>query len=638
MKSAKLGEKKVLCMSQLKSISETVQRVAEAISAALGVETEIVDSDLIIIGGTGKYRDKIGKVEVEEYTQDADLIIIGGGGKYKDKIGSPEEDGYPDGDYLYRRVIRTGEAVVVKEQSFDADDGPVSPRDKNQEMAEICTPIWAGDSVIGVIALVAFTDEQEKHLLLKQDQMLLFLERMSELLGAKALEQEFYQELQLTKNEVMAILETAHEGMLAINEDGVITYSNSKAGSLLKAFGIELAGKPLSQFMPDSPALDVLKSGMGYTETEEIYHHRSKTLHFIVTTKPIQGYEKIAGAVISFRDISEARRLVYDLSGANLNFSFADIISQSNIMEHVKNQALRVALGYSTVLITGESGTGKELFARAIHFASDRQKGPFITVNCGAIPEALLESELFGYVGGAFTGALEKGKAGKFELADKGTIFLDEIGDMPLHLQVKLLHVLQKKNFERVGGNKAVHVDVRVIAATNRDLEKMIREKEFREDLYYRLNVIPIKIPPLRERREDIPLLVDHMLEKYSEIIQKEVLECSPEVIRVFKDYHWPGNVRELENAVEYAVTMCSGGLIEPDALPPRIKRFLYNKEGFTNHSNTLQEQVKEYEKGILKDLLSQYGDLQQDKLKIARDLGISRATLYRKLSEHHLS
>ncbi len=625
-------------MSQLKSISETVQRVAEAISAALGVETEIVDADLVIIGGTGKYRDKIGKVEVEEYTENADLIIIGGSGQYKDKIGSTGVDGYPDGDYLYRRVIRTGEAVVVKEQSFEANSGPVSGRDINQEMAEICTPIWAGNSVIGVIALVAFTDEQKQHLLLKQDQMLLFLERMSELLGAKALEQEFYQELQLTKNEVMVILETAHEGMLAINEGGIITYSNSKAGFLLKAAGMELAGKHLSQFMPESPALDVLKTGLGYTETEELYHLGNKTLHFIATTKPIQGYEKIAGAVISFRDISEARRLVYDLSGANLDFSFADIISQSTIMDHVKSQALRVALGHSTVLITGESGTGKELFARAIHFASDRQKGPFVTVNCGAIPEALLESELFGYVGGAFTGALEKGKVGKFELADKGTIFLDEIGDMPLHLQVKLLHVLQKKTFERVGGNKAVHVDVRVIAATNRDLEKMIREKEFREDLYYRLNVIPIKIPPLRERREDIRLLVDHMLEKYSEIINKKVLECSPEVIRVFRDYHWPGNVRELENAVEYAVTMCSEGLLQADALPPRIKRFLYSEEGTANQSSTLQEQIKEYEKNILKNLLSQYGDLQQDKLKIARDLGISRATLYRKLSEHRLS
>lgn len=623
-------------MPYLKSISDTVQRVAEAISAALGVETEIVDADLIIIGGTGKYRDKIGKIEVEEYTEDADLIIIGGTGKYRDKISKAEES--TKGDYLYTRVIRTGEAVVVKEQSFDLrGDSPVA-LDTDQEMAEICTPIWAGESVIGVIALVAFTHEQKQHLLLKQDQMLLFLERMAELLGAKALEQEFYQKLQLTKNEMMAILETAHEGMLAVNEEGFITYSNSKAGALLRAKGVELAGKHISRFMPGSPALGVLTSGVGYTETEEIYHQGYKILHFIVTAKPIQGWEKIAGVVISFRDISEARRLVYDLSGANLNFSFADIISESRIMEHVKEQALRVALGNSTVLITGESGTGKELFARAIHFASDRQKGPFVTVNCGAIPEALLESELFGYVGGAFTGALEKGKVGKFELADGGTVFLDEIGDMPLHLQVKLLHVLQKKTFERVGGNKPVHVDVRVIAATNRDLEKMILEKEFREDLYYRLNVIPIKIPPLRERREDIPLLVDHMLEKYSEIINKEVQFCSPEVMHAFKDYHWPGNVRELENAVEYAVTMCFDGIMRADALPPRIKRFLYSGQEPANCSNSLQDQLKDFEKNIIMNLLEQYGHLQEGKLKIARELGISRATLYRKLSEYRLS
>ena len=212
--------------------------------------------------------------------------------------------------------------------------------------------------------------------------------------------------------------------------------------------------------------------------------------------------------VISFRDIEEAQKLVYNINTRALKYTFEDIMGESEAIRRAKNQALLTARGNSTVLITGESGTGKEMFAKAIHYASSRAKGSFVTVNCGAIPENLLESELFGYEKGAFTGASDKGKPGKFEIANSGTIFLDEIGDMPLHLQVKLLHVLQNMRFERVGGNKVIIVDVRVIAATNRDLEAMIKDGTFREDLYYRLSVIPLTIPPLRGRRSDIRLLI----------------------------------------------------------------------------------------------------------------------------------
>ena len=285
------------------------------------------------------------------------------------------------------------------------------------------------------------------------------------------------------------------------------------------------------------------------------------------------------------------------------------------------------------MLITGESGTGKEMFAKAIHYSSARGKGPFITVNCGAIPENLLESELFGYEKGAFTGANDKGKVGKFELANAGTIFLDEIGDMPLHLQVKILHVLQNMRFERVGGNKTIIVDLRIIAATNKDLEQMIRDGTFREDLYYRLSVIPLNIPPLRERKEDIKMLMYHFLEKYNTFMNKRITGFSPAVESAYRDYDWPGNVRELENAVEYGVNMAFGDQIGMDAVPARLLR---SDMGviLANDNLTLGEQMKHLEREIISNKLRKYGSSGSAKDKVAKELGLSRATLYRKLAE----
>ena len=271
------------------------------------------------------------------------------------------------------------------------------------------------------------------------------------------------------------------------------------------------------------------------------------------------------------------------------------------------------------------------MFAKAIHYASARGDNPFITVNCGAIPENLLESELFGYEKGAFTGANEKGKVGKFELADGGTIFLDEIGDMPLHLQVKILHVLQNMRFEKVGGSRSIIVDVRVIAATNKDLEKMIAEGTFREDLYYRLSVIPLSIPPLRERKADIRMLMYHFLKKYNTFMNRKIEGFSDEVEELYMNYDWPGNVRELENAVEYGTNMAFGKVIDIEDVPVRILKKEEEIVKFKNMDKPLAEQVKLYEKEIITKKLKQHNGIKD---VVARELGLSRATLYRKLSE----
>ncbi|HHY90827.1 MAG TPA: sigma 54-interacting transcriptional regulator, partial [Clostridiales bacterium] len=559
-------------MPALKDIAETVQQVAEAISHAIGLETEVVDHELTVVGGTGLY---------------------------KKRLGEKEERGNLNGNFLYARVMRKGETEIVEEPCKDLTYDESSLFGKTKELAEVCTPIKAGGTTIGIIGLVAFKEEQRKKLIQNKENMVSFIERMAELLAAKASEKEAFQKIQIANNEITTILETIHEGVVAIDKNGCITHCNSVAEVLLKSSREEMIGKHLSVFMPGAPALEVLRTGKGYTEQEEIFRRGMEQFHFIVTAKPIEGKENFCGVVISFRDITEARKLVYNMSQRDVRYTFDDIIGNSQKIIEVKQQAETVARGNSTVLITGESGTGKEMFARAIHYRSSRCNGPFVTVNCGAIPETLLESELFGYEKGAFTGAREKGKMGKFELANGGTIFLDEIGDMPLHLQVKLLHVLQNMRFERVGGNKTICVDVRVIAATNRDLEKMIEEKEFREDLYYRLSVIPLRIPPLRKRAEDIPLLMNYFLKKYNAFMKKSIKGFSKEAKEIYLAYDWPGNVRELENAVEYGVNMTFSDEIGIEAVPPRLRK-RYRSFKTKDSELSLQSRIKNFEREIL--------------------------------------
>ncbi|HWQ77338.1 MAG TPA: sigma 54-interacting transcriptional regulator, partial [Anaerovoracaceae bacterium] len=476
-------------MSLLKEIAPSVQQVAEAIALAVGVEVEIVDNQLTIVGGTSVYTKR---------------------------IGEKEEAGEIDGNYLYARVLRTGTTEYISDAQNDKTYGIDVDEFGSFELAEICTPIKADEQIIGIIGLVALNENQRSILLDKNKNMVAFVEKMADLLGAKAIQKRALNNVELSMSEMSTVLETAHEGIFAIDSRGYVRHCNVMAAELFKTTKNDIVGSHISKFMRGTPALEVLRSGGGYTENEEVYSNERGSFHFIVTAKPYFTEKTVAGAVISFRDIEEVRKLVYNINTRALKYTFEDIIGESEAVRKAKTQALLTSRGNSTVLITGESGTGKEMFAKAIHYASARAKGPFITVNCGAIPENLLESELFGYEKGAFTGASDKGKLGKFELANGGTIFLDEIGDMPLHLQVKLLHVLQNMRFERVGGNKVIIVDVRVIAATNKDLEAMIKEGTFREDLYYRLSVIPLTVPPLRGRRSDIRLLMFHFLNKYN--------------------------------------------------------------------------------------------------------------------------
>ncbi len=592
-------------MSYLQSIKESVQQVAEAISIALGVEVEIVDNKLTVIGGTGVYQDRIGK---------------------------KEESGDLEGNYLYARVLRMGVTQYIEDAMAEVGyDEKGLGATMSGERAEICTPIVCGEDTIGIIGLVAFTEEQKQILSDAKRNMVGFVERMADLLAAKADQQATLTSVSVSRDEMSTFLETAHEGIFALDVRGYVKHCNNRAASLFKTTKKDLIGKHISNLMPGSPAIKVLETGKGYTENEEIFKIDDRQHHFIVSVKAIITGDEIEGVVVSFRDIEEAQKLVYTFNNRQIKNTVHDIVGNSKKIMIAKRQSLVIAKGNSTVLITGESGTGKEMFAKAIHYASNRADGPFVTVNCGAIPENLLESELFGYEKGAFTGASEKGKAGKFEMADGGTIFLDEIGDMPLHLQVKILHVLQNMKFERVGGNRDIIVDVRVIAATNRDLEKLIEEGKFREDLYYRLSVIPLNIPPLRERKEDIRMLMHHFLKKNNAFMNRRISGFSSEVEELYMNHDWPGNVRELENAVEYGTNMAFGNMITIEEVPARILKKEEEITKFRNMDKPLSEQIKYYEREIIIKKLKQHNGVKD---VVARELGMSRATLYRKLSE----
>jgi len=319
------------------------------------------------------------------------------------------------------------------------------------------------------------------------------------------------------------------------------------------------------------------------------------------------------------------------------NFGFGDLIGKSKAMREIFSMVRQVADSKSTILVMGESGTGKELVSRAIHFHSNRKTQPFVTINCAAIPETLIESELFGHERGAFTHAIEK-KLGRFEIAHQGTLFLDEIGELSLTTQAKILRFLEEREFNRVGGSKTIKVDVRLITATNKDPNQLIKQGRFREDLYYRINVVPIVLPPLRDRREDIPLLLDHFIQKFNSENNKHVKGVSEESLAILMDYDWPGNVRELENLIERAVTLTSNEYIQPDELPLsliHLPEFESIRESVLGGRISLVEGEEKFEREIIQDALKKANYVQSH---AADMLGISRRILKYKMDKLGIS
>ncbi|WP_216830712.1 sigma 54-interacting transcriptional regulator [Alkalihalobacterium elongatum] len=455
------------------------------------------------------------------------------------------------------------------------------------------------------------------------------------------------QELQMVKkwkSILQTVIENAYDGLVMINENGEIIFISPSLIELFELDDKTIEQMPVNDILPHLELTPTLKTGVAdISDFMEI-----KGINYMVQRIPVYQDDQIIGVIgkIVYRQLHEVRerfRRYEDIEKKmqissrkteTSRFTFKEILSQDPQMEKLMRSGIKAAKGRTTILIRGESGTGKELFAHAIHSSSSSGQGPFITVNCAAIPEHLLESEFFGYEEGAFTGAKQKGKMGKFDLANGGTLFLDEVGDMSLQLQAKLLRVLQEREFYRVGGTERIEVNVRIIAATNRPLEEMVESGEFREDLFYRLNVISFEIPPLRKRKKDILLLSEAFIQELNKQNGTSIIGWDPVVQQAMMDYDWPGNIRELRNVWERAMVFSENGYVRLVDLPDYLLKkvgydLLIEEEETGNPEQSLLEKAEQI--AIQKALIKSNGN----KSQACKLLGISRSVLYDKLKKY---
>ena len=534
------------------------------------------------------------------------------GMKAENVVGRSINDVMPDAAGLMN-VLQTGVVQLNQKIQFG-----------NSQIITKRSPIVKNNKIVGAVAIFQDVTELQKI--------------ASEL-----------EEVKNLKSTLDSIVNSIFDCIVVVNKNGYVTMMNDAYGEFLNTDPKKAVGKHITDVIENTRMHIVAQTGKAeICDMQKIGEHNT-----VVTRIPIVKDGEVTGAVgkMVFRDVKDLRVLARKLTSLQSEleyykeelqkvqggkYTIESIIGSGEKIQWLKMIALRAAKGQSTVLVTGESGTGKELFAQAIHYASNRRHGPFIKINCASIPENLLESELFGYEEGAFTGARKGGKPGKFELANGGTIFLDEIGDMSMPMQAKLLRVLQEREVERVGGTKTSSVDVRVIAATNQDLETMMSQGTFRQDLYYRLNIIALHIPPLRERREDLPELCEALLRKVNRTLQFDVDGVSREAMELLMQYDWPGNVRELENVLERSVNLMDEvGDILPEHLPPTMRRPA-TKPALSNQEETkeLAGIMEEAEKQAIYKALETAGGNRSQAAKI---LGIHRSGFYQKLSKYQI-
>ncbi|MEN6437880.1 MAG: sigma 54-interacting transcriptional regulator [Syntrophobacter sp.] len=423
------------------------------------------------------------------------------------------------------------------------------------------------------------------------------------------------------------ILNSIADGVFTVDLDWRVTSFNRAAEKITGVSASEAIGRPCCEVFRANvcESTCVLKFTM---ETQKPVVNRpiiilradGREIPISVSTALLKDESgRTIGGVETFRDLSLVEKLRRQI---NRQYSFQDIVSKSPIMQELFSILPEVAQSESTVLIQGESGTGKELLSRAVHSLSPRAKGPFVAVNCGALPDTLLESELFGHVAGAFTDA-KRNRLGRFAMAEGGTLFLDEIGDISPALQVRLLRVLEERTYEPLGSSRTVRTDARIVTASNKDLADLVEQGSFRKDLYYRINVVKLKLPTLARRKEDIPLLADHFIEHRNKLRNKDILGLSPDTLSIFMRHTWPGNIRELENVIEYAFILCRGGLIQPACLPEYLNaqaRGLSSFEGLT---------LRDIERRAIMDALARHGGR---RMATARELGVDKNTLRRKM------
>lgn len=517
----------------------------------------------------------------------------------------------------HKVILNTKKQVVIEEPCKDEICEGCKVIKDCDITYKIITPIVEDNKTIGVINIVSKDEKIKKRLIDNLDLYKDFISKFSELIKMKVKENELAENKNAMVIMLKIIIQNMDEGAIIIDSQERINTINQSAK---KQLGI-------TRIIKDEP-IEIRGTGDTVNDSNEfiikIGDKTNQVFGEIFKIPKNNIYDK----VLLFRDLKKVQSNMYAMTPAVNIADTESIIGSSKNTLKLKEEILKVADSVSTVLITGESGTGKEMVATAIWKNSDRRDKQFVAINCAAIPESLLESELFGYVKGAFSGADPKGKIGKFELANNGVIFLDEIGDMPLYLQSKLLRVIQDKKITRIGSNQIIPLNVRIIAATNKDLKKMIRENQFRDDLYYRLNVIPIDIPPLRERKADIVELLEHFIKHYKKVFSKNFNYIDDKAMKSLVEYPWPGNVRELENVAEYMVNMMEDGIIDKTTLPKNIfdpLDLIIMDKGAIKPLTLLEQE--EIEKAI-----NLFGNDTKGKEEAAKALGIGIATLYRKL------
>lgn len=442
---------------------------------------------------------------------------------------------------------------------------------------------------------------------------------------------EYHYNTYASYENLLRYLDAIDDGISACDSSGTLQYINKSACNIIEGKREELLHQKIDVLTSNAILSQVIKHKKAYMDFEYFLEYKNKAFHLMNSAYPVYDEnKKIIGAIDIFRRIKRSMKVANELAGYEAVYRFENFIGKSKVFQECIGLARKFAQSNKNILIIGESGTGKELFAQAIHNCSRRRNGPFVAINCASFPKDLFDSELFGYDEGAFTGARKGGKVGKFELANGGTLFLDEIGEMSIHLQAKLLRVLETRSISRIGSNKKIDVDVRIIAATNRNLEQMVQNNNFRGDLYYRLKVLYLNLPPLIERGEDIIELTNYFIDKFSKDADKKIKGIDEDAKDLLKSYSWPGNIRELENIIALSLFFCEGQYITKEHL---IKAGLKNGDGnFTNNGKRTSKLSDINKELILQTLENTNGN----KRKAAQILGISRNTIYRTLKKYN--
>ena len=574
-------------MNILMSIKHELQHIIEAMHAVTNVDITIVDEGLQRIASTVN----------EEFSLGAKAPIYS----------------------AFHKCIITGEQYFLENPKEDPLCFECENIENCKELVELCIPIKFSGKIIGVIGMCAYDEKARQNLLMNRESFMNFESQLVHIISTVVSEKKIMKMLEYSSSELMTLINSLNEGIIIINNNYDVINTNNFANERLN---ISTSNIPdLWNLLSEKVYNNFIAKGF----IGEVGPVKLNKTEFVINANPILVKGKREGTVLVLSDFNKMKESVIEFSRKKDIVTFDDIVGESELLKQARREAMQVADSNVAVLILGETGTGKEVFARAIHNLSSRKKEVFMAINCGAIPENLIESELFGYEKGSFTGANVTGNPGKFEICKDGTLFLDEIGDLPLSMQVKLNRALEEKEILRVGGNTPIKVNPRIISATHSSLASMVENNLFRDDLYYRLNVVPINLPPLRERGYDVIILSRYFLNRFNNVYKKELKGFTAEAEQLLMRYKFPGNIRELRNLIEYAVIFEENSHIGADNLRKKI--------GASPAENlTLSELTKLYEKSVISNRIQELGDDLESKKEAARQLGISIATLYRKL------